>query len=100
MPVQFVQLIQLPLQFPLHLRLQAVWQDPEHVLRQVPEQSPQVFLHDCTMAGAATAITAIPKMGKVFFAASLKNSLLFLSSFFIINALVNYQLLKEILFGI
>lgn len=84
MPVQLVQLVQLPLQFPLHLRLQAVWQDPEHVLRQVPEQSPQVFLHDCIAIGAVAANTAIPKIGKVFFAASLKNSLLFLSSFCIV----------------
>ena len=52
--------------------------------------------------GATVANTAIPKMGKVFFAASLKNSLLFCKSFsFIVHLffLINCMLLIDVVFG-
>ena len=64
--------------------MQLVEQDPEQVLEQVPVQSAHDFLQDCNVEGATVAKTAIPKIGKLFFAASLKNSLLFLSSFCIV----------------
>lgn len=69
-----------------------------HALVQTSSQPKEIFLHDCNVLGTAMAITAIPKMGKVFFAASLKNSLLFLSSFFIIINLADTQIITMNMF--
>ena len=65
------------------LPTQVVLQVVLHALVQTSSHPKEIFLHDCNVFGTAMAITAIPKMGKVFFAASLKNCLLLWVSLFL-----------------